>query len=83
MWKEKVAKLQQQQARDELARKNQESKITSVQEENKMYQEQIEEIRRTKNLGQEDVDDGKAEKREAELQRLLNEKKVLQEKSLQ
>ena len=84
VWKEKVNKLQQQQVRDEVSRKNQEQKIQSVQEENRKYQEKIDEIRKSRNIGfDEEEDEDRTEKHEMELQRLLNEKKALQEKSLQ
>lgn len=60
-----------------MARKNQEELIQTVQEENRINQEKIEEIRKSRNIGLEDEDEDKLQKREDELQGLLSEKKLL------
>ena len=72
VWKEKVQRLETQQAKEEATRKNQEERIKSVQEENRIYQEKIEEIRKSRNIPLEEEPDIQDinEKKDQEIERL-------------
>ena len=83
VWKEKVQRLETQQAKEEATRKNQEERIKSVQEENRIYQEKIEEIRKSRNITLDEEPDIQDinEKKDQEIERLNKQKKELMEKN--